>query len=77
MAQVLQLAHLVEHHGVADVDIRGGGVQAQLDAQRHTSGFGAGQLALPFVLRKQFFDPAQRNGHGMADGVGNRLVCNN
>jgi hypothetical protein len=33
MAQVLQLAHLVEHHGVAQVDVGRRRVQAQLDAQ--------------------------------------------
>ena len=49
--QVLQLAHLVQHHGVADVDVGRGRVQAQLDAQRHAGGFGARQLVQPVGLR--------------------------
>jgi murein DD-endopeptidase MepM/ murein hydrolase activator NlpD len=43
--QVLQLAHLVEHHGVADVDVGRGGVQPELDAQRLAGGLGLGQPA--------------------------------
>ena len=34
MPQVLQLAHFVEHHGVADVNVGRCRVQAQFDAQR-------------------------------------------
>ncbi|MNG25135.1 hypothetical protein D3C85_559040 [compost metagenome] len=45
MAQVLQLAHLVQHHRVAQVDVRGGGIQPQLDAQRHAGRAALGQLA--------------------------------
>src|SRR2546427_865085 len=40
VAQVLQLAHLVEHHGVAQMDVGRRRVQAQLDAQRHAGGLG-------------------------------------
>jgi hypothetical protein len=45
VAQVLQLAHLVQHHRVADVDVGRRGVQPQLDAQRLAGGFGARQLS--------------------------------
>ena len=34
VAQVLELPHLVEQHGVADVQVRRGRVEAGLDAQR-------------------------------------------
>ena len=33
MAQVLELAHLAQRHGVAQVQVRAGGVDAQLDVQ--------------------------------------------
>ena len=39
--QVLQLAHFVEYHRVADVDVRRSRVQAQFDAQRGITSFGA------------------------------------
>ena len=59
MPQVLELAHLVQHHGVADMDVRGGRVQPQLDAQGLAGGFGARQLVQPFRLWQQFFTAAQ------------------
>ena len=48
--EVLQLPHLVEHHGVAEVDVGRGRVEAELDAQRPGRRFGARQLVSPFVL---------------------------
>ncbi len=51
MTEVLQLAHLVEHHGVADVDVGRGRVQAQLDAQWHTGCFRASELGQPVGFR--------------------------
>mmetsp|Transcript_49010 Transcript_49010/g.115137 ORF Transcript_49010/g.115137 Transcript_49010/m.115137 type:complete len:407 (-) Transcript_49010:717-1937(-) len=70
VTQVLQLAHLVQHHGVADVDVRGGRVQAQLDAQRHAGGSRTRQLLRPLGLRQQLADAAARDGQGFEDGVG-------
>jgi hypothetical protein len=45
VAQVLQLAHLVEHHRVAQVDVGRGRVQPQLDAQRLAGGSARCSLA--------------------------------
>jgi hypothetical protein len=59
MAQILQLAHLVEHHGVPDVDVGCGRVQAQLDAQRNAGGLGTGQLAHPVAFGNQLFAATQ------------------
>ncbi|KAG1531498.1 hypothetical protein G6F50_016662 [Rhizopus delemar] len=53
VAEVLQLAHLVQHHGVAQMDIRRGGIQPQLDAQGHAGGAALGQLAGEFGLDQQ------------------------
>ncbi len=61
MAQVLQLAHLVEHHGVAQVDVRRGRIQPQLDPQRHAGGAAAGQLAGEFGFDQQFIASALGN----------------
>ena len=74
MAQILQLAHLVEHHGVADMDVRRRRVQAELDAQRHAGGLGARQFAQPVVLRNQFLAAAQRDGQRRAHRVGHRKI---
>ena len=70
VAEVLQLAHLVQHHGVADVDVRRRRVQAQLDAQRHAAGLRARQLLHPVVLRNQFLAATQGDGQGLLDLVG-------
>ena len=34
VAEVLHLPHLVQHNGVTEMDVRRGGVEAELDAQR-------------------------------------------
>ena len=65
MPQVLQLAHLVEHHRVAQVQVRRGGVHAELDAQRHTRGLGAGQLLHPVSLGQQLLAAPQAHGQGL------------
>ncbi len=54
MPHVLQLAHLVQHHRVAQVDVGRGGVQPQLDAQRHAGGAAAGQLADELGFDQEF-----------------------
>ena len=65
MAQVLQLAHLVEHHRVAEVQVGRGGVHAKLDAQRHTRGLRAGQLLHPIGFGQQFLATTQAHGQGL------------
>ncbi len=45
VAEVLELAQLAQHHRVAEVDVRRGGVDAELDAQR-PPGFAGGRELL-------------------------------
>jgi len=61
MTQILQLAHFVQHHGVTDVYIRRGRVQAEFDAQRLPRALVALQLLDPFIPGQQFFATAQRH----------------
>ena len=70
MPQVLQLAHLVEHHCVADMDVRCGRVQPQFDAQGLAGGLGTAQFFHPFGLRNQLFTAAQGHGQRLLNGVG-------
>ena len=51
MAQVLKLSHLVEHHGVANVDVRRRRVQPELDAQLVAEGI-AQQLERRVMFRR-------------------------
>ena len=44
MAQILQLAHLVEHNRMTDMNIRCRRIQPQFDAQGFARGLGSGQL---------------------------------
>jgi hypothetical protein len=67
--KILQLAHFVEHHGVADVDVGGGGVEAELDAQRHAGGLGTRQLGQPIGLGQQFVAAAFGHGHGVQNAI--------
>ncbi|MNW01935.1 hypothetical protein D3C71_1976430 [compost metagenome] len=53
MAKVLELAQLVQHHGMTQVDVRRGGVQAQLDTERHPGGLAAGELLEPLGFDQQ------------------------
>ena len=46
VAGVLELAELVEDHGVAQMDVGGRGVDAELDAQRAALALGEGELGL-------------------------------
>ena len=75
MAQVLELAHFVQHHGVADVDIWRGGVQAELDAQRRAAGLGLLQFLDPVSLRNEFFAAPQSHRQGMRYIRRNRGAC--
>ena len=58
--QVLQLAHLVEHHGVADVDVRRGRVEPQLDAQGTPVASDRASFFSQSACRQQFFATSQR-----------------
>ena len=72
--EVLQLAHLVEHHGVAEVDVGRRGVEAELDAQRHAGGGRAGELLGPLGLGQQFFHAPARDGQRLKDGIGDGVL---
>ena len=65
MAQVLELAHFVQHHGVADVDVGRGGVKSQFDAQGRAAGMRTLQLFNPFFMGQQFFAAPQAHRQGM------------
>ncbi len=61
MPEILQLAHLVEQHGVSQVQVGRGGIEARLDAQRATQlelfdqfGFEQQLFAATFDLIKDF-----------------------
>ena len=58
MAQILQLAHLVEHDGVPDVDVGRGRVQPEFDAQWNAGRLGPRELAHPVLLGNQFLAAA-------------------
>ncbi len=74
MAEILQLAHLVQHHRVAQVNVGRGGIQAELDAQGRAGGAAAGQLGGEFGDDEQFvatpLGHAQIFGDPGVDGVG-------
>ena len=70
MAQILQLAQLVQHDGVAEVDVGRGRVEAELDPQWHAGCFRARQLGQPLVLGQQFAAaPLARSLKRLADRV--------
>ncbi|CAM2144483.1 hypothetical protein PT2222_160058 [Paraburkholderia tropica] len=72
MAEILQLAHLVEHDRVADVDVGRGRIEAELDAQRLAGGRAFRELLLEFFFDQQFVDTALRDGERVTNFVGDR-----
>ena len=56
MAEILQLAHLVQHDRVADVDVGRGRIEAKLDAQRLAARGAARELLREFVFDQQLVD---------------------
>ena len=60
MAQILQLAQLVEDDGVAEVDVGRGRIEAELDSQGNAGRFRARQLGEPLVFGQQLAGPAAR-----------------
>ena len=76
MAQVLQLPHLVEHHGVANMDVGCSRIQPQLHAQRLARGLRTRQFFDPFVLRQQLLNTAQRDFESLSYTIRQRICCN-
>ena len=72
VAQVLQLAHLVQHNGVAKVQVGCGRIQAQFDAQRYAALFGARQFLGELTFNQQLVDTAFGDGEGLQNLVGQR-----
>src|SRR5690606_6969963 len=54
MTKILQLPHLVQHHGMAQMDVWRSGIQPQLDAQRRAAGMAAGQLGCELGFNQKF-----------------------
>jgi hypothetical protein len=76
MAEILQLPHLVEHHGMSKMDVRGRWIQAELDPQRLAGRLGALQLLHPLFLGQQFVDPAKGDFKGSSYTIGEICGCN-
>ena len=72
MAEVLQLAHLVQHDRVADVDVGRGRIETELDAQRRAGGRAAGQLLQEFFFDQQLVRAALRDFERVTNLVGDR-----
>ena len=72
--RVMQLAHLAQHHRVAEVNVGRGRVQAELDAQRNAGGLGAGEFGDPVRLGQELFAAAARNGERIADAIRDGIV---
>ena len=58
MAEILELAELAHDHRVADVDIGGGGIHAQLDAQGLIRGHALLELLEQVLLVDEIDDAA-------------------
>ena len=52
VAHVLEMLHLAEQHRVAQVDVRGGGIEPRLDDERLVLTLGTLQLLLKFIKRE-------------------------
>ncbi len=70
--KILQLAHLVQHDRMADMNIRRGRVETQLDAQRRAGGRALRELLCEFLFDQQFVDATLRHGERVTDFVGDR-----
>ena len=62
MPQILQLAHLVEHHRVPQVNVGSRGVQTQLDTQGLSCCMAARQFAGKLGFDEQFVAAAFDDG---------------
>ena len=63
VAELLEMAQLVDHHGVAEVQVGRGGVEAELDAQRRA----ARELARELLLDDQLVAAALDEREGFSD----------
>ena len=63
VAKILQLAHLVQHHGVAEVDIRRGRIESELDPQRPAARELGGEFGLHQHLVRATFDRSELGCH--------------
>jgi hypothetical protein len=75
--QVLERAHLLERHAVADVEIGAGGVEARLHAQRSARGAGLREALLELRAHVQVDDAAleQRELLGHREKRAHRSTC--
>ena len=77
VAQVLKVLHLAQQHGVAQVQIGRGGIEAGLHAQRTAGlgGFGEARFQILFAddFREAFFQIRQLFGNG---GKGHFTIVN-
>src|SRR5260363_154462 len=71
MAQRLQLAHFVQRHRMAEVNIRRGWIESEFDPQRRARFCAVRQLLREFILNQQFIAAAANEGERMADFVRN------
>jgi len=74
MAELLQLAHLVQHHRMAEVDVGCRRIQAQLDAQRNTRCAAARQLLRELCFHQQFITATLDDGEIPLD-LGCNRIC--
>ena len=73
MTQILELAQLVQHDGVTDVDVWRRRIESELDAQRHARGFRACELGQPLGLGQQLVATALRGTQGGQHAVSDRM----
>ena len=75
MAEILQLAHLVQHDRMADVDVGRGRIETELDAQRLARRGAPRELLREFVFDQQFVAAAFGDGERALHIVGDRKAC--
>ena len=74
MPQILELTHLVQHHRVAQVQVRRRGIQTQLDAQRPVLLQAAPELGSQLRLDEQLVDSTLDDGQRLLDGLFDRIT---
>jgi hypothetical protein len=75
VAQILELAQLLQHDGVAEVDVGGRRVQAELDAQLPSLALGEGELGLQAPARKGVGGVAGEVRGGVRGVLGHPAQC--
>ena len=66
MAQFLELSELAEENGVAEMKVRGGGIETGFDDER----FAASQLFSEVLLGDKFGNPPPEEGNLLSSGGG-------